>query len=187
MTTNVFSRITELDPAREPEATPDWDTLAPVLLSFLDERTMPMQTQTPQKVQQDQPKRRRGWLVAAAAFAVVIVVGLTAALLSDQGTDGETAAPAAGPVPVIIVAQVDFDDRPVIGTFEVTEGADALQCSSGTFEDGRVNQANHLRVFTCESGSNEGTFTAIFTVDDPPTGPGDDNGSRLRRFRRSPR
>jgi hypothetical protein len=177
MTTNVFSRIAELDPAREPEATPDWDTLAPVLLSFLDERTMPMQTQTQQKVQQVQTKRRRGWLVAVAAFAVVIVVGLTAAVLSNLSTDGEPAAPAAGPVPVTIVAQVDFDDRPVIGTFEVTEGADVLQCSSGTFVDGRVNQANHLRVFTCESGPNEGTFTAIFTINDPPTGPGDDNGA----------
>ncbi len=73
MTTNVFSRIAELDPAREPEATPDWDTLAPVLLSFLDERTMPMNTQTPQKVQQDQPTRRQGRLVAVATFAVVIL------------------------------------------------------------------------------------------------------------------
>jgi ketosteroid isomerase-like protein len=94
MTTNVFSRITELDPAREPEATPDWDTLAPVLLSFLDERTMPMPTQTPQKVQQDQSKGRRGWLVAVAAFAVVVVFGLTAALLSSRSTDTETAAGA---------------------------------------------------------------------------------------------
>jgi hypothetical protein len=56
-----------------------------------------METETPQKVQQDQTKRRRGWLVAVAAFAVVIVFGLTAALLSSQSTDGEPATTATEP------------------------------------------------------------------------------------------
>jgi hypothetical protein len=98
---------------------------------------------------------------------VIVMMLLATACSDDTPTEG----------PVTIVAQVDFDDRPVIGTFEVTEGADVLQCSSGTFEDGRVSQATHLRVFTCEAGSSEGTFTATFTVDDPPTGPGDGNGS----------
>jgi hypothetical protein len=40
----------------------------------------------------------------------------------------------------------------------------AQQCSSGTFEDEFLSQDNILRVFTCESGSNEGTFTATFAI-----------------------
>jgi hypothetical protein len=97
---------------------------------------------------------------------LALVLLLAAACSDDTPTEG----------PVTIVAHVDFDDRPVIGTFEVTDGADVLQCSSGTFEDGRVNNATHLRVFACESGPNQGTFTATFTVNDVPTG-GDANGS----------
>jgi len=101
---------------------------------------------------------------------LALVLLLAAACSDDTPTEG----------PVIIVAQVDFDDRPVIGTFEVTEGADVLQCSSGTFKDSRVNPDNWLRVFTCESGSNEGTFSAISTINDPsdpPTGPLEGNGT----------
>jgi hypothetical protein len=97
---------------------------------------------------------------------VIVVMLLATACSDDSPTEG----------PVTIVAQVDFDDRPVIGTFEVTDGADVLQCSSGTFEDGRVNNATHLRIFTCESGTNQGTFTTTFTNNDVPTG-ADDNGS----------
>jgi hypothetical protein len=101
-------------------------------------------------------------------FGFLALVLLVAAACSDD-------TPTEGPV--IIVAQVDFDDRPVIGTFEVTEGADVLQCSSGTFEDRGVDQDTDLRVYTCESGSNEGTFSATFNTLDPATGPGDDSGS----------
>ena len=75
-----------------------------------------------------------------------------------------------------IVTQVDYSDRPVHGTFEVTEGADVLQCSSGAFEDGFVISGNILKVFTCESRSNEGTFTATFAPSESATGPGDENG-----------
>jgi hypothetical protein len=100
-------------------------------------------------------------------FLVVAVLLMAAACSDDTPTEG----------PVTLVNQVDFDDRPVVGTFEVTEGADVIGCSSGTFEDGRVNQATFEKVFTCESGSNEGTFTFHFSIANPPTGPGDDNGS----------
>lgn len=98
---------------------------------------------------------------------LALVLLLAAACSDDTPREG----------PVTIVTQVDFDDRPVVGTFEVTEGADVLGCSSGTFEDGRVNADDFLKVFTCESGSNEGTFSATFNILDPATGPGDDSGS----------
>ena len=138
-----------------------------VLLSATWQRSTNVQTQPQQETQQPERPSRKGWLVAAAAFAVVVIVGLGVNVVATNSDNPPAASPAA---PVTIVAQVDFDDRPVIGTFEVTDGADALQCSSGTFEDGRVDNATHLRVFTCESGPNQGTFTATFTMNDVPTG-----------------
>ena len=96
----------------------------------------------------------RGGTLLRSLMLVVVMMLLAAACSDDTPTEG----------PVTIVAQVDFDGRPVVGTFEVTEGADVLQCSSGTFEDEFLSQDNILRVFTCESGSNEGTFTATLAI-----------------------
>jgi hypothetical protein len=69
-------------------------------------------------------------------------------------------APAEGPV--IIETEADFSIRPVVGTFEVTEGADVLGCSGGTFVDEFIAEDSVLKVMTCTSGSNDGTFTADF-------------------------
>lgn len=137
-----------------------------VRLSATWQRSTNVQTQIPPVTQQPEKPTRRGWLIAAAAF-VVVVVGVGVNLIATNNDNPPAVSPAA---PVTIVAQVDFDDRPVIGTFEVTGGADALQCSSGTFVDGRVDNPTHLRVFTCDSGPNHGTFTATFTYNDVPTG-----------------
>jgi hypothetical protein len=145
-------------------------------LTATDERNT--MTQMIEQHTESSPTPPRPWWQPALAAAAVVLAAVAAALVISNTSDDAVDVP--GPVPVTIVAQVDFDDRPVIGTFEVTEGADVLQCSSGTFVDGRVNQANHLRVFTCESGSNEGTFTAIWTINDPsdpPTGPLEGNGT----------
>jgi hypothetical protein len=87
---------------------------------------------------------------------LALVLLLAAACSDDTPTEG----------PVIIVGQVDFGARPIGGTFEVTEGADVLQCSSGTFEDEFLRENNIQRVLTCESGSNEGTFTGAFVIVD---------------------
>jgi hypothetical protein len=87
-------------------------------------------------------------------FLAFVLLLLTAACSDDTPTEG----------PVTIVTQIDFSEAPIHGTFEVTEGADVLQCSSGTFEDEFVTEGNFLKVFTCDSGSNEGTFTANFNV-----------------------
>jgi hypothetical protein len=86
---------------------------------------------------------------------LALVLLLAAACSDDTPTEG----------PITIVTQTDYSDEPVVGTFEVTEGADVLQCSSGTFED-KVKGGNVQRVSTCDSGSNEGTFTTDFTVND---------------------
>lgn len=82
--------------------------------------------------------------------------------------------PAAGPV--TIETAPDFSTRPVVGTFEVTEGADALGCSSGTFED-TFDQATEdvSKLMTC-SEPTAGTFTIVFDPDGYETGPGEQNG-----------
>jgi hypothetical protein len=85
---------------------------------------------------------------------LALVLLLAAACSDDTPTEGH----------VTIVTQADTSDQPVVGTFEVTGGADVLQCSGGTFEDELVAPRNLLKVFTCESGSNEGTFTAKFNI-----------------------
>jgi len=73
--------------------------------------------------------------------------------------------PTAGPV--TIEAQVDFTAQPIVGTFEVTEGADILGCSSGTFVDESVDEFESSfkvnRVMTCDAGSSDGTLTAVLS------------------------
>jgi hypothetical protein len=68
---------------------------------------------------------------------------------------------------VSISTQIDFSGEVPHGTFEVTEGADVLGCSSGTFVDNPTANGLH-KEFTCDSGTKTGTFTAEFS---PPSGP----------------
>ena len=81
-------------------------------------------------------------------------------------------APTSGPVS--IETEIDFSTDPIQGTFEVTEGADILGCSSGTFVD-TPRDVDIRKDFTCGTGTKEGTFTAVFDPQDIP-GPGDQNG-----------
>jgi hypothetical protein len=83
----------------------------------------------------------------------------TSAAEGDTTTTSED-TPKEGPV--TIANQVDFNFRPVAGTFEVTEGADILGCSSGSFQDAGSPTDGVERVYTCEAGSNEGSFTSDF-------------------------
>lgn len=72
-----------------------------VLLATIRQRSTNMQTTQPQGAEPSQRQGRRGWVIAVAAFALVIAVGLTAALLSSRSTDGE---PATVVVPTTTVA-----------------------------------------------------------------------------------
>jgi hypothetical protein len=100
-------------------------------------------------------------------FLAVVVLLLAAACSDDTPKEG----------PVAIANADDFSTRPVVGTFEVTEGADVLGCSSGTFVDEFVSEDNIQRVYACESGSNEGSFTTTFTIDSDGSDPSGDNGT----------
>lgn len=78
--------------------------------------------------------------------------------------------------PITIEDHGDFSTRPVVGTFEVTEGADTLGCSNGTFEDAFDEVTEDVtKVMTCSEGDT-GTFTIIFDPDGYDTGPGENNG-----------
>jgi hypothetical protein len=86
---------------------------------------------------------------------VMVMMLFVAACSSDEPKEG----------PVTWVNAVDFTSPPITGTFEVTEGADVLGCSSGTFVDSGTPDTGIERVQTCDSGSNEGSFTVAFTFD----------------------
>ena len=101
-------------------------------------------------------------------------VGFLAGVLLLLAVACSDDTPAAGPV--TMVTQTDFSERPVVGTFEVTVGADVLGCSSGTFMDEFVATDDIKKVMTCDSGSNEGIFTVSFALNGPDAGPGDENG-----------
>jgi hypothetical protein len=97
----------------------------------------------------------------------VVVLLLAGACSDDTAKEG----------PVTLVNTVDFSFRPVAGTFEVTEGADVLGCTSGTFVDAGSPDAGIQRVYACESGSNEGSFTASFNFDARDANTISDNGT----------
>jgi hypothetical protein len=101
-------------------------------------------------------------------FGFLALVLLLAAACSDD-------TPKEGPV--TFVNQVDFSFRPVAGTFEVTEGADVLGCSSGAFVDAGSPDTGIERVYTCDSGSNEGSFTSTFNFDAREPDTISDNGT----------
>jgi hypothetical protein len=104
-----------------------------------------------------------------------LTVGLLAGALFLAAACSDDDAPAEGPL--TIETATDFTARPVVGTFEVTEGADTLGCSSGTFVDEFVSEDNISKVMTCDDGPNEGSFTAAYTLEGEDAGPGDDNGA----------
>ena len=96
---------------------------------------------------------------------------LAAILLLAVACGGDT--PAAGPV--TIETEIDFSTEPYHGTFQVTEGSEVLGCSSGTFVD-TPGDDDIQKDFTCEKGSKDGNFTAVFVPDPETPGPGDENG-----------
>ena len=68
--------------------------------------------------------------------------------------------PTAGPV--TIETDIDRSASPINGTFEVTDGADVIGCSSGTVVQMQSETFGARDyVMTCESGSNTGTFTIV--------------------------
>ena len=109
-------------------------------------------------------RMRAGVLLRSLMLGMVMMLVVAAC-----SADGE---PPAGPV--TIEAKLDVSTRPIGGTFEVTEGADVLGCSAGTFVDD-PSGVELKRVMTC-TGPNTGTFTHSFDPGGYDTGPGEMNG-----------
>ena len=89
--------------------------------------------------------------------AVAIVIVLLVAACGDD-------TPTAGTVTIETEGDLIADDP--AGSFEVTEGAEILGCSSGSWVTTDVTRlfpgVEVTRLFTCESGSKTGTFTLSF-------------------------
>jgi hypothetical protein len=98
--------------------------------------------------------------VALAAVMALFVVACS----SDE--------PASGPV-TIEATMTSFPPSPLGGTFDVTEGADVLGCTAGTFEDMEPSGVDIDRVMTC-SDPDAGTFTIAFDPGGYADGPGAD-------------
>lgn len=167
----AMERLRAANPAPDIRLIRDKPEDLAVLLTTTWQRSTNMDTNQPQGTRSSQPNTRRGWVAAVAAFAVVLVVGAVAIVNSTQSDS------FAAPGPVTIEGAVDSSTRPVVGTFNVTVGADILECSSGTFVDEYIAQDDIRRAMTCDTGANTGTFTLSFALTGPDSGPGDENGS----------
>ena len=93
----------------------------------------------------------------------------------DSAFGGSVRGRHAAAGPVTIETEIDFSTEPFHGTFQVTEGAEVLGCSSGTFVD-TPGDDDIQKDFTCEKGSKEGNFIAVFVPNPETPGPGDENG-----------
>ena len=108
--------------------------------------------------------------------SLVAVLGIVA-LSSNEARPSETSMPsvagAAASVKPSLVHTAVHDGPLVIettlrntsvgtsGSFDVTQRAKMLGCTSGTFED-RLTEPEIVRTFTCETGERSGTFTFRF-------------------------
>ena len=108
----------------------------------------------------------RGEVLLRSLMLVIVMMLFVSACGSDTPTSG----------PITFETESDFSTRPVVGTFELTEGADILGCSNGTFEDTFDEVTEDVtKLMTC-SEPNTGTFTILFDPDGYDTGAGEHNG-----------
>lgn len=106
------------------------------------------------------------------------LIGVLAAVLAGVASPA-SATPPQGPV--TIVTDIDFTSDPFSGTFVVTDGAELLGCSEGTFVDwpSGINPPSGgalAKYFTCDSPGSGG-FVANFQTWTGKSGPGEGNGN----------
>jgi len=110
----IYALYVQANPVPDPDLLPPTMDEA-VLLSI--EGSQAMQTQEPTKEQPAVRTTGRNILVAVGAFAVVIVVGLIAALLINNSDSGPVAAADAAPVVVFDGSTCTYD-----GPTQIEEG-----------------------------------------------------------------
>ena len=96
----AMDRLRAANPAPDTRLLRDESDDLNVLLSTTWQRSTNVQTQQPQKIQEPQKPPRRGWLVAAAAFALVVIVGLGFGLITRNSDN----PPASEPTPTTVPA-----------------------------------------------------------------------------------
>jgi len=145
MTIDLFERYAALDPAKEPDSRPRWSTMTSAALSTENGREPHMQTQQQVPTQPESPKPKRpGWIVAAAALALILVVG-AAVLFSNSSTED----PAPADDATLTTAAAEAVDAVVEPAFTSEE---ALAVSASYYEainEGDVEQA--LALFTSDA------------------------------------
>lgn len=115
MNTDLFDQYATLDPAEMPDALPDWTSMTPVLLAEIDARAHPMQGHH-RLTTVNSPKRRwTGVLVAAAAFAVVMIIGGFVWLISGTGSDVIDEPMPVSSIPDVTVPATPLLDLPGSG------------------------------------------------------------------------
>jgi len=173
---NALEAIRQANPVPDPVDLADAMLRSEVFLTTTKETMMSVdKDQSIHQTAADRPsRRRRNILALVGAFAVTVVAIALVAIVSTGNDTPQAGAPTSGPV--TIETEPDFSTRPVAGTFEVTEGADILGCSNGTYVDTFDDvTADVTKLMTC-SEPDTGTFTILFDPDGYDTGPGEQNG-----------
>lgn len=120
----IYALYVQANPVPDPDLLPLAGDEA-VLLSI--EGSEAMETQQPTKEQPAARNTSRNVLVAVGAFAVVIVIGLVAALLINSGNSEPVAAADAAPVVTFDGATCSYDGPTQIeeGTVQITNNNSA--------------------------------------------------------------
>lgn len=137
MSTDLFDRYASLDPAKSPQAAPDWASTAPVLLATLDERTTQMPAPDTLDIPTEPKARRKGMLIAAAAFVVAIVA--VGAILTIISAGGEPQPAAPIPQPTQLRVTVRSDDCTIEGPTQFKAGPVTIDLVSEHDQEGSIN------------------------------------------------
>jgi hypothetical protein len=110
MTIDVFERYAALDPAKAEGVQPEWGTTGTARLSTEIGRDPNMQKQHDTPTQPPEPKRSQtGLLVAAGAFAIVLIVGAVALLANSKESDPLAMGSTVEPPEALAMSDAYFD------------------------------------------------------------------------------
>lgn len=107
-------------------------------------------------------------MTSSDRLAICVTCLLAVATASACGSDDP--APSTGEV--VIETTTDASNAPeIVGTMEVTEGADILGCEAATFTRTAIEEGDEGVVdtftATCEDGTRDGTFDVVVaTIDE---------------------
>lgn len=127
MNSDLRTLVRQSDPILELDTSPVTADATDTLFQSIEMRrgtTMTTDQRTPTKQQPEPRKQRRGWLVAAGAFSVVVLAAAATFLLTGQGDDAEPAAPITTVVtPTTATPTTAAASTGYLGAVEVAEAA----------------------------------------------------------------